>query len=65
MDFSALDAAVAKLGTDVHDQIEAAKAAILAAQGGDLTHLAEVVAALNTIDAVVLAATEEFKSPAA
>ena|SRR6185369_9643385 len=60
MDFTQLNTAIQTLGTDVGLEIEAAKAAILAAQAGDPTALVAAVDALNNIDAAVKAATSTF-----
>src|SRR5579859_7451050 len=60
MDFTTLNDTIAKLGTDVIAEVAAAKAAIVAAQGGDPTALAAAVTALNNIDAAVTGATTAF-----
>lgn len=61
MDFSTLNTAISTLATDVAKEVEDAKAAILAAQGGDPAALAAAVTALNNIDVAVKAADAAFQ----
>lgn len=55
MDFTALDAVIAKLQADTSSEIANAVAAIQAAQANpaDTQHLADAVTALQTLDAVI------------